>query len=328
MSASFFRGRRLRQSVQLRDLVRETSPLRASNMIMPYFVMDTDELNFKQEIKSMPGQYQLSITELEKKLAPVIDKGLKAIMLFGIPNTKDAMGTLAYADDGIMQRAISHIKNKYPELLIVSDVCLCEYTSHGHCGLLAPNGEVQNDPTLELLARVALSHVRAGVDMVAPSDMMDGRIQALRKALDMADFTQIPIMSYAVKYASAYYGPFREAANSSPKSGDRKSYQMDFANSREALMEAHADYTEGADILMVKPAGPYQDIIRQLYDNFDLPIAAYQVSGEYSQIKAAGQLGWINEEAVIIESLSGIKRAGASIIINYFTEELLLKGII
>lgn len=328
MPTSFFRGRRLRQSSQLRDLVRETAPLKAAQMIMPYFVMDTKDNSFKQEIKSMPGQYQLSIAMLEKHLAPLMDKGLQAIMLFGLPATKDATGTLAYADNGIMQRAISHLKHTYPQLMIVSDVCLCEYTSHGHCGLLSASGEVQNDPTLELLAKIALSHVRAGADMVAPSDMMDGRIDALRTALDLANFTQTPIMSYAVKYASAYYGPFREAANSSPQSGDRKSYQMDFANSREALREAQADYMEGADILMVKPAGPYQDIIRQLYDNFDLPIAAYQVSGEYSQIKAASQLGWINEEAVIIESLSGIKRAGASIIINYFTEELLLKGLI
>lgn len=328
MSTSFFRGRRLRQSPQLREMIRETSPLQGSKMIMPYFVMDTRVRSFRKEIKSMPGQYQLSISELEKQLAPAVDKGLNAIMLFGIPQTKDANGTLAYADEGIIQQAISHVKNKYPQLIIVSDVCLCEYTAHGHCGLLSPDGEIQNDLTLELLAKTAISHARAGADIIAPSDMMDGRIQAIRKALDGADFTQIPIMSYAVKYASAYYGPFREAADSSPKSGDRKSYQMDFANAREALREAHADYMEGADILMVKPAGPYLDIIRLLYDNFDLPIAAYQVSGEYSQIKAASQLGWINEEAVVMESLMGIKRAGASIIINYFTEELLLKGII
>lgn len=325
---SFYRGRRLRQSPELRAMLRETAPLRAAELIMPYFVVDTDDQNFRQEISSMPGQYQLSLGQLEKQLAPAVDKGLAALILFGIPKAKDPVGSEGYAENGIVQQAVRRIKKLWPHLVVVTDVCLCEYTSHGHCGLLSPKGEVLNDPTLELLTKVALSHVRAGADMVAPSDMMDGRIAALRQGLDAHDFTSVPIMSYSVKYAGAFYGPFREAADSSPKSGDRKAYQMDSGNSREALREAAADLEEGADILMVKPAGPYQDIIRLLHDNFDAPLAAYQVSGEYSMIKAAGQKGWIDEQAVILESLGGIKRAGAGIIINYFTEDLLHKGLV
>lgn len=325
---SFYRGRRLRQTPELRAMLRETAPLRAAELIMPYFVVDTDDQNFRQEISSMPGQYQLSLGQLEKQLAPAVDKGLAALILFGIPKTKDPVGSEGYAENGIVQQAVRRIKKLWPHLVVVTDVCLCEYTSHGHCGLLSPKGEVLNDPTLELLTKVALSHVRAGADMVAPSDMMDGRIAALRQGLDAHDFTNVPIMSYSVKYAGAFYGPFREAADSSPKSGDRKAYQMDSGNSREALREAAADLEEGADILMVKPAGPYQDIIRLLHDNFDAPLAAYQVSGEYSMIKAAGQKGWIDEQAVILESLGGIKRAGAGIIINYFTEDLLHKGLV
>lgn len=325
---SFYRGRRLRQSPELRAMLRETAPLRAAELIMPYFVVDTDDQNFRQEISSMPGQYQLSLGQLEKQLAPAVDKGLAALILFGIPKAKDPVGSEGYAENGIVQQAVRRIKKLWPHLVVVTDVCLCEYTSHGHCGLLSPKGEVLNDPTLELLTKVALSHVRAGADMVAPSDMMDGRIAALRQGLDAHDFTNVPIMSYSVKYAGAFYGPFREAADSSPKSGDRKAYQMDSGNSREALREAAADLEEGADILMVKPAGPYQDIIRLLHDNFDAPLAAYQVSGEYSMIKAAGQKGWIDEQAVILESLGGIKRAGAGIIINYFTEDLLHKGLV
>lgn len=325
---SFYRGRRLRQTPELRAMLRETAPLRAAELIMPYFVVDTDDQNFRQEISSMPGQYQLSLGQLEKQLAPAVDKGLAALILFGIPKAKDPVGSEGYAENGIVQQAVRRIKKLWPHLVVVTDVCLCEYTSHGHCGLLSPKGEVLNDPTLELLTKVALSHVRAGADMVAPSDMMDGRIAALRQGLDAHDFTNVPIMSYSVKYAGAFYGPFREAADSSPKSGDRKAYQMDSGNSREALREAAADLEEGADILMVKPAGPYQDIIRLLHDNFDAPLAAYQVSGEYSMIKAAGQKGWIDEQAVILESLGGIKRAGAGIIINYFTEDLLHKGLV
>lgn len=328
MNTTFYRGRRLRQSPELRAMLRETAPLRAAELIMPYFVVDTDDQHFRQEISSMPGQYQLCLSQLEKQIAPAVDKGLAALMLFGIPKTKDPVGSEGYAENGIVQQAVRRIKKLWPHLLVVTDVCLCEYTSHGHCGLLSPTGEVQNDPTLALLTKVALSHAQAGADMVAPSDMMDGRIAALREGLDANSFTSVPIMSYSVKYAGAYYGPFREAADSSPKSGDRKSYQMDSGNSREALREAAADLEEGADILMVKPAGPYQDIIRLLHDNFDTPLAAYQVSGEYSMIKAAGQKGWIDEQAVMLESLGGIKRAGAGIIINYFTEELLHKGLV
>lgn len=309
-------------------MFRETAPLRAAEMIMPYFVVETDDKNFRQEISSMPGQYQLSLPQLEQQVAAAVDKGLAALMLFGIPQAKDPQGSQAYAENGIVQQAVRLLKQRFPHLLVVTDVCLCEYTSHGHCGLLSPTGEVLNDPTLDLLARVAVSHAQAGADMVAPSDMMDGRIAALRAGLDAAKCINLPIMSYSVKYAGAFYGPFREAADSSPKSGDRKSYQMDGANSREALREAAADLDEGADILMVKPAGPYQDIIRLLHDNFDAPLAAYQVSGEYSMIKAAALNGWIDGEAVMLESLLGIKRSGAGILINYFTEELLNKGLV
>ena len=325
---TFYRGRRLRRTPEIRALVRETAPLAAADMIMPYFVVDTEDKAFRKEIGSMPGQYQWSLAELEKQVGKAVDKGLMAVMLFGIPVSKDPAGREGYNPDGIVQRAVRLLKKRWPELVVVTDVCLCEYTSHGHCGLLSPTGEVLNDPTLDLLAKVAVTHAQAGADMVAPSDMMDGRIAALRAGLDVADFEQLPIMSYAVKYASAYYGPFREAAESAPQSGDRKSYQMDPANAREALREAAADLEEGADFLMVKPAGPYQDIIRLLADNFDAPLAAYQVSGEYSLIKAAARNGWINEDSVILESLMGIKRAGAGLIINYFTEELLHKGLL
>ena len=328
MLNTFYRGRRLRRTPEIRTLVRETAPLTTADMIMPYFVVETDDKSFRKEISSMPGQYQLSLAELEKQVGKAVDAGLMSVILFGIPVTKDPAGREGYNPDGIVQKAVRLLKKRWPQLVVVTDVCLCEYTSHGHCGLLSPTGEVLNDPTLELLARVAVTHAEAGADMVAPSDMMDGRIAALRQGLDAAGFQQLPIMSYAVKYASAFYGPFREAAESAPQSGDRKSYQMDPANAREALREAAADLEEGADFLMVKPAGPYQDIIRLLADNFDAPLAAYQVSGEYSLIKAAARNGWINEEAVILESLMGIKRAGAGLIINYFTEELLLKGLV
>lgn len=323
---SFYRGRRLRRTPELRGMVRETPALSAADLMMPYFVVETDDASFHKEIGAMPGQYQLSPRQLEKRVELAVDAGLQAVMLFGIPAQKDPAGQEAYNHDGIVQQAVRLLKRRWPRLLVVTDVCLCEYTSHGHCGLLSPTGEVLNDPTLPLLVRVAVSHAEAGTDMVAPSDMMDGRITALRQGLDAEGFAQLPIMSYAVKYASAYYGPFREAAESAPTSGDRKSYQMDPGNVREALREAAADLAEGADILMVKPAGPYQDIIRLLADNFDAVLAAYQVSGEYAMIRAAGRQGWIDENAVIMESLTGIKRAGAGMIISYFTEELLLKG--
>jgi len=327
MHTHFFRGRRLRHYPALREMLRETV-LAAADLIMPYFVADTDDKAFRREIGSMPGQYQLSPEALKEDVAGAMDAGLRSVLLFGLPKSKDPQGSEAWNADGAVQKAVRMLKAAWPDLVVITDVCLCEYTSHGHCGLLSDNGTALNDPTLELLARVALSHAQAGADMVAPSDMMDGRVKAIRTALDQKGFEQLPIMSYAVKYASSYYGPFREAAESAPKSGDRKSYQMDPCNAREGLREAAADLAEGADILMVKPAGSYGDMIRLLADTFNLPIAAYQVSGEYSMIKAAGQRGWIDEEAVILESLIGIKRAGADLILSYFAAELLKKGLV
>ncbi len=324
----FYRGRRLRRNPVIREMVRETS-LSASDLMMLYFVVDTPDDDFKKEIPSMPGQYQLSLRQLEKKVEAAVDTGLRSLMLFGIPKSKDEYATEAYAADGIVQRAVRLLKSRWPDLQIATDVCLCEYTSHGHCGILRAGdtcGEVENDPTLELIARTALSHAEAGADMVAPSDMMDGRVQAIRAALDGAGFVNIPIMSYAVKYASAYYGPFRDAAESAPHHGDRKTYQMDPGNAMEAMREAAADIAEGADIIMVKPAGPYQDIIRLIRDNFDAPVAAYQVSGEYAMIRAAALNGWIDEVAVARESLLGIRRAGAKIIMSYYTEQALREG--
>ncbi|SCM73231.1 porphobilinogen synthase [Desulfovibrio sp. 86] len=320
---AFHRGRRLRSTPELRTLVRETAPLLVEDLIQPYFVVETEDRNFRKEIGSMPGQFQLSLGELEKQVERAVDTGLHSVILFGIPAVKDAKACGAYADDGIVQEAIRLLKKRWPKLFVITDVCLCEYMSHGHCGILTPEGVVRNDATLPLLAQTAVSHVRAGADMVAPSDMMDGRVAAIREALDDAGFTATPLMSYAVKYASAYYGPFREAAESAPASGDRKSYQMDPANAREALREAYADLDEGADALIVKPAGPYADIIRLVRDHVDVPLCAYQVSGEYSMIRAAGINGWVDERAVMLESLMGLKRAGADTIITYFTETLL-----
>lgn len=321
MVFDFHRGRRLRRTPVMRDLVRETT-LSPADLMMPYFVVENDDPDFKKPISSMPGQFQLSLKQLEKQVEEAVGNGLKSLILFGIPAEKDPTGTQAYADEGIVQQAIKIIKKRWPELLVCTDVCLCEFTSHGHCGLIK-DGLILNDPTLDLLAKTALSHARAGADMVAPSDMMDGRVAAIREMLDENGYENLPLMSYAVKYASAYYGPFREAAESAPQFGDRKTYQMDPANAREGLREAAADVIEGADILMVKPAGPYQDIIRQTRDNFDLPVAAYQVSGEYSMIKAAALNGWVDEEAVVWESLIGLKRAGADLILTYFTEDVL-----
>ncbi|WP_027179231.1 porphobilinogen synthase [Maridesulfovibrio bastinii] len=321
MTYDFFRGRRLRRTASIRDLFRENT-ITANDLMMLYFVAENDDPEFKAPIKSMPGQYQLSLNQLEKTVGEAVKNGLKSLMLFGIPAEKDPVGSQAYAKDGIVQQAVKRLKDKWPDLVVTTDVCLCEYTSHGHCGLIK-DGFVDNDSTLELLAQTAISHVEAGADMVAPSDMMDGRVQAIRQGLDQNGFINTPIMSYAVKYASAYYGPFRDAAEGAPKFGDRKTYQMDIANSREGLREATADMIEGADILMVKPAGPYLDMVRSLRDSFDLPIAAYQVSGEYSIIKAAGLNGWIDEQAVAMESLIGIKRAGADLIMSYFTEDVL-----
>ncbi len=319
----FFRGRRLRYNHVIRDMVRETH-IHPEDLIQPYFVIESEDKNYKKEIPSMPGQYQMGINALLSHLKQIWPLGLKAIILFGIPKHKDEKASSAYDENGIIQNAVKAIKDKFPELVVITDVCLCEYTSHGHCGMVK-DGEVLNDPTLELLAKTALSHVRAGADMVAPSDMMDGRIKRIREELDENGYHQIPIMSYAVKYASSFYGPFREAAESAPKFGDRRSYQMDPPNKREALREAKADIEEGADIIMVKPALPYLDIIHEVRHTFSQPVAAYQVSGEYSQIKAAAKMGWVDEKSVALETLISIKRAGADLILSYFTEQFLTK---
>ena len=320
-----YRGRRLRRTGALREMARETF-LRPRDLIMPYFVVDAAQKNLKKPILSMPGQWQLSPDMLEETVAVAVDNGLRACLLFGIPAVKDDVGSEAYHDNGIVQRAVARLKTRFPRLVVITDVCLCEYTSHGHCGVLAPDGTVRNDATVELLAATALSHVRAGADIVAPSDMMDGRVAAIRAALDAAGYTEIPVMSYAVKFASSFYGPFREAAESAPQFGDRKSYQMDPANRREALREALADIGEGADILIVKPAGPYLDVLRDVREATRVPLAAYQVSGEYAMIKAAGMQGWIDGDAAAREALLGIKRAGADMIITYFAEDMLHKG--
>ncbi|MBU1002066.1 MAG: porphobilinogen synthase [Proteobacteria bacterium] len=321
----FFRGRRLRKTSALRDILRENI-VQPEDLVMPYFVVETDDPDFKKPIGAMPGQFQLSLDQLEKQVAGAVALGLRSVILFGIPQTKDARGTEAYNMDGIVQQAVRRLKEKFPQLIVITDVCLCEFTDHGHCGLISPgdtSGTVHNDPTLALLARAAVSHAKAGADMVAPSDMMDGRVAAIRQALDDNGFPELPIMSYAVKFASSFYGPFREAAESTPQFGDRKTYQMDPANAREAMREAMADIEEGADILMVKPGMPYLDIIHALREAFDLPVAAYQVSGEYSMIKAAAANGWIDGNAVMLESLTAFKRAGAKLILTYFTEDFL-----
>ena len=313
-----YRPRRLRRNETFRALIRETS-LSASQLIYPLFVMPGK--NKREEIPSMPGVFRLSVDQLKKEAEECLQLGVHSVILFGLPEKKDAVGSGAHAKDGIIQRAIKELKNKAPEMMVTTDVCLCEYTDHGHCGCLIGD-TVDNDATLEILARTALSHAQAGADMVAPSDMMDGRVAEIRAALDENNFEMIPIMSYAVKYASAFYGPFRDAANCAPQFGDRRSYQMDPANSREALREATLDVEEGADILMVKPAVAYLDIISKLKDEFDLPIAAYHVSGEYAMIKAAAEKGWIDGEKVMAETLLSIKRAGADIILTYFAKDM------
>ena len=312
------RLRRLRHNPIVRDIIRETH-LRKADLIYPLFVAPGSGV--KNEVKSMPGVYQMSIDILVEECKGLVELGIPAIILFGIPEYKDEVGSEAYDDNGIIQRAVRSIKKEIKNLLVITDVCLCEYTSHGHCGLLN-DGEILNDETVELLVKEAISHANAGADMIAPSDMMDGRVAAIRQGLDENGFSKIPIMSYAVKYSSGYYGPFRDAADSSPSFGDRRSHQMDEANSDEAIREAESDIFEGADIIMVKPAGPYMDIIRRVKDEFNIPIAAYQVSGEYSMIKAGGKLGWIDEERVMIESLIGIKRAGADMILTYFAKDV------
>lgn len=311
------RPRRLRASDSLRRLVRETE-VAASDLIYPLFV--THGRNVSVPVASMPGVANLSIDNLLRECEGAAKEGVGGVLLFGIPESKDAEGTEAYADDGIVQRAVRAIKQEIPDLLVVTDVCLCEYTDHGHCGLIE-NGRVLNDPTLDLLARAAVSHAAAGADIVAPSDMMDARVGALRAALDANGFSEIALMSYAVKYASAFYGPFREAAGSTPAFGDRRAYQMDPANRREALREAKLDIEEGADMVMVKPALPYLDIVRDIRELTDLPVAAYNVSGEYAMLKAAAQNGWLDERRAVLELLTGIRRAGADIILTYHARD-------
>ncbi|HEX2963291.1 MAG: porphobilinogen synthase [Ignavibacteria bacterium] len=312
------RLRRLRYDPIIRDMVRETH-INKSDLIYPLFVVHGE--NIKHEIKSMPGVYQMSVDVAVKECQEVAQMGIPAVLLFGIPEHKDEQGSEAYAENGIIQQAIRAIKAEVKNLLVITDVCLCEYTSHGHCGLL--NGEeVLNDETVSLLAKEAVSHAEAGADIIAPSDMMDGRIYAIRKALDYKGFTKIPIMSYAAKYASGFYGPFRDAAESTPAFGDRRSHQMDVANAEEALREVESDIEEGADMVMVKPAGAYLDIIYRVKERFGMPTAAYQVSGEYSLIKAAAQNGWVDGERVMMESLIAIKRAGADMIITYFAKDV------
>ena len=313
-----YRPRRMRRNETFRALIRETT-LSASQLIYPLFVMPGK--NKREEIPSMPGVFRLSVDQLKKEAEECLQLGVHSVILFGLPEKKDGVGSGAHAKDGIIQRAIKELKNKAPEMMVTTDVCLCEYTDHGHCGCLIGN-TVDNDATLEILAKTALSHAQAGADMVAPSDMMDGRVAEIRAALDENNFEMIPIMSYAVKYASAFYGPFRDAANCAPQFGDRRSYQMDPANSREALREATLDVEEGADILMVKPAVAYLDIISKLKDEFELPIAAYHVSGEYAMIKAAAEKGWIDGDKVMAETLLSIKRAGADIILTYFAKDM------
>jgi len=311
------RPRRLRRFPAMRDLVRETH-LQPSNFILPLFVVEGEGI--RKEISSMPGNAQISVDVLVEEAREAKALGIGGIILFGIPKHKDEEATGAYDDEGIVQKACAALKQEVPGLLVVTDVCNCEYTSHGHCGKIVDD-DVDNDITLNWLAQAAVSHARAGADIVAPSDMMDGRVGAIRASLDDAGFSHIPIMSYAAKYASAFYGPFREAAESAPQFGDRRSYQMDPANAREAIKEMALDIEEGADMLMVKPAMPYLDIIKAASENFDVPIAAYQVSGEFSMIHAAAASGWIDLERAMMESLTGIKRAGAQIILTYFAKQ-------
>ncbi|CEK31178.1 Delta-aminolevulinic acid dehydratase (porphobilinogen synthase) [[Clostridium] sordellii] len=315
------RPRRLRASSAIRDLVRETV-LNINDLIYPLFVVEGE--NIKEEIPSLPDVYHFSLDKLEDEIKELNELGIQHVILFGIPDEKDPFGKEAYNDEGIVQKAIRKIKEIDPSMCVTTDVCMCQYTSHGHCGILTEEGYVDNDETLGYLTKIAVSHAKAGADMVAPSDMMDGRIQAMREGLDEAGFETVAIMSYSVKYASSFYGPFRDAAGSAPSFGDRKTYQMDPANSNEALIEAELDVLEGADMLMVKPALSYLDVIRRVKDNFDLPLVAYNVSGEYSMLKLAVKEGLLNEDA-IYEAVMSIKRAGADIIITYFAKDIAKK---
>ena len=317
-SFPIYRPRRLRANENLRRLVRETN-LSVDDLIYPMFVVHGE--NTETEISSMPGCYQYSVDQLVTAAQELASLGIPGTILFGIPETKDPIGSEAYAEDGIIQQAVRAIKENVPDLLVITDVCLCEYTDHGHCGIIE-DGEVQNDPTLDLLVKESVSHAQAGADVIAPSDMMDGRVGAIRYALDEEGYDNIPIMAYSAKYASAFYGPFREAAESAPQFGDRRSYQMDPANAEEALREVALDIEEGADIVMVKPALAYLDVIYQVKTKFQMPVAAYNVSGEYAMIKAAAQNGWIDEKRVALEALTSIKRAGADMILTYFAKSV------
>ena len=314
---NFRRNRRLRNTGTLRSMVRETV-LQKEDFIYPIFVVEGD--NIKNPVNSMPGVFQLSIDHLAAEIDEVASLGIPSILVFGIPSKKDAIGSEAYSDEGIVQQATRFIKERHPELVVIADTCLCHYTDHGHCGVL-DNGVILNDPSLDLLTKTAISQAKAGADIIAPSNMMDGFVAAIRQGLDASGFAHIPIMSYAVKYASAYYGPFRDAADSAPQSGDRKTYQMDPANRLEAIREAGSDVDEGADFLIVKPGLSYLDIMRDVKNNFTLPVVAYNVSGEYSMVKAAAANGWINEKEIVLESLTSMKRAGADLIMTYHAKD-------
>lgn len=314
----FQRHRRLRSSAAMRALVKETY-LQKEDLIYPLFIIEGS--NIKNEVSSMPGVFQLSLDNLANEVNEIVELGIKAVLLFGIPAEKDAVGSGAYHNHGIVQQATRLIKDLHPELLIIADTCLCEFTDHGHCGVVE-NEQILNDPSLNLLAQTAISQAEAGADIIAPSNMMDGFVTAIRAGLDAAGFEHIPIMSYAVKYASSYYGPFREAAEGAPKFGDRKTYQMDPSNRMEAMREAQSDVEEGADFLIVKPALAYMDIIRDVKNNFQLPVVAYNVSGEYSMVKAAAGNGWIDEKSVVMETLLGMKRAGSDLIITYHAKDV------
>jgi len=317
MAHPLYRPRRLRESALIRRMVRETR-LQVDDLILPLFAVHGRGV--REPIASMPGVARLSLDELAKEAKDAAGMGIPAVLLFGVPATKDPRGSEAYAEDGIVQQAARMVKETIPDLLVITDVCLCQYTSHGHCGVVE-DGRVKNDASVDLLSRVAVSHVEAGADIVAPSDMMDGRVAAIREALDEASYLETPIMAYSAKYASAFYGPFREAAESTPQFGDRRSYQMDPANSVEALREVGLDVDEGADIVMVKPALPYLDVIARVKQEFGLPLAAYSVSGEFAMIKAAARLGWLDEERVVLETLTAIRRAGADLVITYLAKE-------
>ncbi|MEW9031784.1 MAG: porphobilinogen synthase [Planifilum fimeticola] len=313
----FRRHRRLRQSGVIRSMVRETR-LDVTDLIAPLFVVEGE--NVREEVPSMPGVFHFSVDRMEEELSELVDLGIPSVIVFGVPSKKDSVGSEAYAEEGIVQRAIRRIKERHPDLYVIADTCLCQYTDHGHCGVVR-DGVIVNDESLELLTRTAVSQARAGADMIAPSNMMDGFVRSIRQGLDEAGFEYTPILSYAVKYASSFYGPFREAAHSAPQFGDRRSYQMDPANVREALREAASDVEEGADLLMVKPGLAYMDIICRVRERFDLPIVAYNVSGEYAMVKAAAERGWIDERGVVMELLTGMKRAGADLILTYHAKD-------